>query len=615
VSAGGNSQGAGAGPAAGRDELAAALRTPYRSLLGAVALSLVIGVLLLAPAAYMFEVYGRVINSRSEATLGWLLLAAVGLYAMLELLELVRLRVLRAAGNRVHDRLARRVFEAGFAARLAGRPGAGGQGVADLRTVTDALASPAVTAMLDMPAALLMLALLYAMGFWIGVLGTVLLLALVAVGLVQERLSARPYAEALRSSSEAQLRAAETLRNAQVVESMAMAPALQRRWDASQARSLFRLAQASERAAGSLAAMRTVQLLQGSLLLGLAVWLAIGGELPGGPGMAIVASILGGRALTPIAQLVGQWRAVGAVRVAHARLVELLQLNPAEKPGIELPPPSQKLLAEDIVVHAPGTGVPLLHRVRLGCAAGQMVAVIGPTGCGKSTLARALVGLWPSQGGKVRLDGADVGSWHKSQLGRWIGYVPQRPELFDATVAENIARFGRVDDESLARAIDDAGVGPLIDSLPEGVHTRLGAGGVQLSGGEQQRIALARAIYGDVRLVVLDEPNASLDQAGDRALEAMIRRLKARGAIVVVVTHRKQVLALAEYVMLMQAGATARFGPRDEVLAALAAPPSTGAGGATAAPAASRPAASPGPAGAVSPVAAQPAATLGAGKP
>jgi ATP-binding cassette subfamily C exporter for protease/lipase len=560
-------------PSGREDELTAALHGPRRAYWAAIALSLVLGVLVLAPSAYMFEVYGRVVNSRSVSTLAWLLVAAVGIYAVMELLELVRLRILRGAAEQVRRRLARRVFEATFSARLKQQAGGASQAPADLKTVCDFIASPAVTGIMDLPASMLMLALLYAMNVWVGALATVLLAVLVVIGLVQERVSARPFGEAQRAAAEAQLRAAEILRNAQVVESMAMGAALHKLFAARQGSYMLRLGQASERAGSATTATRAVSLLMGSLLLGLAVWMSLRGELAGGAGMAIVASILGGRVLAPVAQLLGQWRQIGAARVARRRLTELLDTVPAEAPGLELPPPGQHLVADGVAAQVPGSNQAVLKGVKLACRAGEMVAVIGPSGCGKSTLARVLVGLWPSQGGKVRLDGADVYEWHKSQLGRSVGYLPQTVELFDGSVAENIARFDRIDETKLQQAIEDAGIGPLIDTLPQGLDTRIGDGGVQLSGGERQRVGLARAAYGEVRLVVLDEPNASLDEAGDRALERLIGILKSRGVIVVVITQRAQVLALADHILLMKDGTTLRFGPRDEVLAALRQPP------------------------------------------
>jgi ATP-binding cassette subfamily C exporter for protease/lipase len=532
-------------------------------------MSLVIGVLVLAPSIYMFEVYGRVLNSRNEATLAWLLLAAVGIYAVLELLELARSRALRRASRQVAMGLAPRVLSATFDAGVRRHAGGRGQGPSDLRTVCEFIHSPAVTGALDVPAALLCLVLLYAMSVWVGALATVMVLVQVLIGVLQERLSARPYGEATRASAEAQVRAAGILRNAQVIESMGMGLALHRLWARSQARFMLGLSQASDRAGTATAATKLVSVIQGSLLLGLAVWLALDGRLAGGPGMAIVASILGARVLAPMSQVMGQWRNIGSVRSAYRRLAELLQFSPPQELGMALPAPQGMLVAEGLMATAPGTSVPILKGVSLGCRPGEMVAVIGPSGCGKSTLSRVLVGIWPSTGGKVRLDGADVHEWQKSGLGPHVGYLPQGVELFDGTVAENIARFDSVDLERVRRAADEAGILPLIASLPHGLDTRIGDGGVQLSGGQRQRIGLARAVYGDPRLVVLDEPNASLDEAGDQALMALLQRLKSRAATVVVITHRTQVLALADYVLLMNDGATSRFGPREEVLTAM----------------------------------------------
>lgn len=550
-------------------ELATALSQPRLHYAQAVWMSLVIGVLILAPSVYMFEVYGRVLNSRSHATLAWLLVAAVGIYAVLELMELARSRALRRASEQVARKLTPRVFTATFDAGVRRHPNGRGQAPADLRAVCDFIHSPAVTGVLDLPASMLCLVLLYAMSVWVGALATLMTLLQVVVAVLQERMSSRPYGEASRASAEAQVRAAGILRNAQVIESMGMGAALHNLWARSQARFMLGLSQASDRAGSATSATKLLSVVQGSLLLGLAVWLSLHGQLAGGPGMAIVASILGARVLAPMSQIMGQWRSIGSVRSAYARLVELLQFSPPEEAGMALPAPNGSLVAENLITTAPGTNVPILKGVTLGCRPGEMVAVIGPSGCGKSSLSRVLVGIWPSSGGKVRLDGADVYQWQKSGLGPHIGYLPQGVELFDGTVAENIARFDRVDDERVRRAIEQTGIGLLIASLPNGADTRIGDGGVQLSGGQRQRIGLARAVYGDPRLVVLDEPNSSLDEAGDTALMALLQQLKTRGATVVIITHRPQVLGLADYVMLMNEGATARFGPREEVLGAL----------------------------------------------
>jgi ATP-binding cassette subfamily C exporter for protease/lipase len=553
----------------GQKELRGVLLQPVVFYRQAVWMSLVIGVLVLAPSAFMFEVYGRVLNSRSFETLGWLLLAALGVYAVLELLELARLRVLQRAGQMVRDRLTERVFDASFEVRLRRLPVGAAQAPGDLRALSDFVHSPIVTGLMDLPAAALCLVLLFVMSPWLGALAMGLLLLQVMVGVFQERTASRPYGEANRAASESQTRAAGILRNAQVIASMGMGADLHRLWRRSQLRFMISLGQASERAGMANAATKFLGVTQGSMILGLAVWLALFDQLLGGPGMAIVASILAGRVLAPVTQIMGQWRAIGAASSAHARLVELLSLAAVAKPGLELPAPKGQLMVENLVAVAPGSQFPILRGVSMGCRAGEMLVVVGPSAAGKSSLARLLVGVWPAESGKVRLDGADVYQWHKSQLGAHIGYLPQEVQLFDGSLAENIARFGEPDMAKLDRAVQVSGIGQLIDSLPNGLQTRIGEEGVMLSGGQRQRVGLARAIYGDPQLIVLDEPSSSLDEAGDQALLKLLAAQKERGATVVVITHRAHVLELATYVLLLNEGATAKFGPRDEVLAAM----------------------------------------------
>lgn len=556
-----------AGPVQG--ELREALGKPRRHYAQATRLSLVVGVLMLAPSWFMFEVYGRVLNSRNEATLAWLLLAAVGIYVVLELLDVARLRALARAGDEVSAALTPRVFDASFTAMLRRIPGGNAQGLSDLRTVTDFIQSSAVTAVLDLPAALLCLLLLSLMSPWLGVLALVAAAAQVAIGYFQERKSARPYGEANQAAAEAQLRAAGVFRNAQVIRAMGMEPAMHQRWTGSQRRFMLALGQASDKAGAGSAMTKFVVTTQSSLLLGLACWLALQNSLLGGPAMAIVASILGGRVLAPMAQLIGQWRAIGNARSAYTRLAALLENVPKEAPGMALPPPKGALLADNVVITPPGAPAPVIQGMSFGALPGEMLTIIGPSAAGKSTLARALIGVWPSIGGKVRLDGADVYTWHKSLLGPHVGYLPQTVELFDGTVAENIARFGSVDRAAVQAACEEVGIADFVDALPQGMDTPIGDDGANLSGGQRQRIGLARAVYGKPHLIVLDEPNSSLDDAGEKALLQLIAGLKQRGATVISITHRTSILQAADKVLLMNDGKVASFGPRDDVLGAL----------------------------------------------
>ncbi len=553
----------------GADELRQALQEPRRYYMQALRMSLVVGVLMLAPSWFMFEVYGRALNSRNPNTLWWLLLAAIGSYVALELLEIVRSRALQRAAQAVEARLTTRVFDATFTANLHKVPGSNPHGMNDLRTVTDFMSSPAVTGLLDLPAALLCLFLLYLMNSWLGYLALFAAAVHAGIGWYQERHSSRPYGEASRAALAAQMRAAGTFRNAQVIQSMGMEADMHRRWTESQRRFMLNLGQASDSAGAATAASKMLLQLQGSLLLGLACWLALNNALLGGAAMAIVASILGGRVLAPMAQLVAQWRAIGSVRTSYGRLRALLKAVPIPTPGMPLPAPKGVLTVENLVVTPPGSTTAVLKGVSFGASPGEMLTIVGASAAGKSTLARSLIGVWPAQNGKVRLDGADVFTWHKSQLGPYVGYLSQGVELFDGSVAENIARFGKVDMNLVRQAADEVDITAMIEALPEGFDTQIGDDGASLSGGQRQRIGLARAVYGQPQLLVLDEPNSSLDEAGNKALIDMIQRLKARGATVVSITHRSSMLVAADKLLVLHEGAVQSFGPRDEVLASI----------------------------------------------
>jgi ATP-binding cassette subfamily C exporter for protease/lipase len=538
----------------------------------AIGLSVVSGLLMITPSWFMFEVYGRVLNSRNERTLLMLLVAAIGVYIVIELLELARARCLHRAADAADERMRVPLFDAMFRLRAEGRPVNQAQAFGDLRTLREFIPSPPVTAFMDLPAAAVFLVLLFVIGPVLGwmALGGVLIQVLLA-GITQRR-TVPWLTAATGASAAAQTYAAGALRNAQVIEAMGMGPGVHRRWAERQSRFVSWQSQASDVGGLNAVAAKLVQTMQGSLLLGGAVWLGLQGQLWGGLGMAIVASILGARVLQPLAQLVGQWRMVVLARDAYQRLDGLLGLGPADQVQMPLPAPKGVLTAEMLVAGAPGAPAgtaPILKGVQFVALPGEMVAIVGPSAAGKTTLARLLVGLWPAQQGKVRLDGVDVYTWDKDELGRHVGYLPQDIELFDGTVAENIARFGSVEMDAVRQAAADAGVLETIEVLPQGFETRIGEDGAVLSGGQRQRLALARAVYGQPRLLVLDEPNASLDEAGEKALMNMLMACKARGATLVVITHRTTLLPAADKLLVMADGKTMLFGPRDEVQAAL----------------------------------------------
>lgn len=560
-----------AGPTAPRANVLLRVVLQHRTELRTAAwMSLVIGVLMLVPSWYMFEVYGRVLNSRNATTLMWLLLMVMGIYLVIELLDLVRARALHAVAQGFDQKLKQTVFEAVFQANLKRLPGGTTQPFNDLKNLKDFIASPFVTSVLDIPAALLCLVLLFAMGPWLGVMAMVGAGVQVVLIVLTQRRTMPLLTGAMAASIQAQHYATNTLRNAQVIESMGMLERIHARWIKRQHHFLQRQSDASDYAGITSAVAKTVQLMQGSVLLGGATWVMLHGQLWGGAGMVIVASILGGRALQPLAQLVGQWRLFVSARDAQERLNKLLLDFTPPGPTMQLPPPTGRLTAEAVQATAPGSTQRILHNVSFTAVPGELTLIIGPTASGKSTLARLLVGAWPCAAGKVRLDGADVHAWDKAQLGPHMGYLPQNVELFEGTVAENVARFGNVDIDAVKAAVEAVGMRAAVEALPEGYETRIGEDGAVLSGGQRQRLGLARALYGNPRVLVLDEPNASLDAAGEQNLLELIHRLKAAGMTLVAITHRNTLMPAADKIVLMREGQTVAFGPRDEVLAALA---------------------------------------------
>lgn len=531
--------------------------------------ALIGALLILAPTAYMFEVYERVVNSRSHTTLVMLTVILVIAYIVMEVLDWARSETMREAGQLLDQRMAPRVFQAMYESNLRRMGPPSIQPMNDFRTVRDFLHHPVLGALMESPISLVFMLILFlaspVLG-WAAVAG-----ALVQVGLawLNERSTNPPLTEANRSAIAAQQYADGSLRNAEVIEAMGMLHHIHRRWMEKQHAFLGLQAQASDKAGAFQAGSKFVQTTMGSLLLGLGGWLILENALPGGPGMMIVASVLGGRMLAPLVQMVSQWRAVVNVRNAWRRLEQLLTQIPERPEAMSLPAPRGVLSVEHVIAGAPGSNAPILRGIAFALQAGEVLAVVGPSASGKTTLARLLVGLWPTVSGKVRLDGADVFSWDKLELGPYLGYLPQGVELLEGTLAENIARFGEVDMDKVQAAARAVGLHEFILSLAQGYDSPVGRDGAMLSGGQRQRVALARALYDEPVFVVLDEPNSSLDEAGDAALAQAITQLKARGTTFVVMTHRTSVLAVADKMLVLREGSQQAFGPRDEVLAAL----------------------------------------------
>ena len=547
-------------------EAIAALKPYFKQ---AALFSLFASLLVLAPSGYMLEVYDRVVNSRSHMTLAMLTVLVLFAYVVMEVLEWVRSEVMHEASLAFDKRLSGRIFAAIFEANLKRLPGGTAQPMNDFRTVRDFLHAPVLLALMEAPVSLVFLVLIFMISPVLGWSAVVAAIVQTFVGWLNERSTQAPLVAANRSAIAAQQYADGTLRNAQVIESMGMLRDIHSRWVDKQREFLGLQAKASDHAGFYQAISKFLQNLVSSMLLGLGAWLLLRNELNGGAAYMIVGSILGGRVLAPLIQIVAQWQAVINVRDAYSRLENLLVQVPKRPQGMPLPAPQGHLLVEGLVAGAPGAPAPILKGVSFALQPGEVLAVVGPSASGKTTLARMLVGLWPAANGKVRLDGADVHTWDKNELGPHMGYLPQGVELFDGSVAENIARFGEMDQAKVEAAARSVGLHEFILALPKGYDNPVGQEGAMLSGGQRQRVGLARAIYGNPAFVVLDEPNSSLDEQGDAALASAIAQLKSRGTTFVVMTHRTSVLGVADKMLVLRDGQTQMFGPRDEVLKAL----------------------------------------------
>jgi ATP-binding cassette subfamily C exporter for protease/lipase len=537
------------------------VRAGWFSLLGSL--------LVLAPSGYMLEVYGRVVNSRSHMTLWMLTLLILGVYVLMELLEWARSEVMRAASVEWDERMRGRIFHAIFDANLKRVPGGTQQPLNDFKLVREFLYSPVLLGLMESPVSLVMLVLLFLISPVLGWTSIAFACVITLVGWFNERSTKPPLMQANRSAIAAQQYADGSLRNAQVIESMGMLRDIHARWMLKQREFLNLQAKASESAGGYQAVSKFLQTTLSSGLLGLGCWLLLHNSLNGGDVMMIMASVFGGRVVAPLVQAVSQWQTVINVRDAWSRLDSLLSMVPQRLPGMSLPAPRGSLQVEQLVAGAPGNPANILKGVAFAINPGEVLAVVGPSASGKTTLARLLTGLWPATMGKVRLDGADVFTWDKSELGSHVGYLPQGVELFDGSLAENIARFGVVEMGKVEAAARAVGLHDFIMALPQGYDSPVGRDGAMLSGGQRQRVGLARAIYGDPVFVVLDEPNSSLDEEGDAALANAIQVMKSRGTTFVVMTHRTSVLAVADKMLVLRDGQMQAFGPRDEVLAAL----------------------------------------------
>lgn len=542
------------------------------AFIGAGFFSLFINLLMLVPSLYMLQIYDRVLTSSSVPTLIALTLLVVFMMLTMGLLEWVRSIVLIRVGARLDGLLGQRVFDAtlDIATR---QPGKGSsQPISDLGNFRQFMTGNGLFGFFDVPWIPVYMLLVF---FFHPLLGTVALggaLVLTTLALLNEWRTREPLMAANSQSIREQQLLNAKLRNVEVIEALGMRPRIQERWLDHHLQTIGWQARASEQAAVLMASSKTFRMLLQSLILGTGAWLAIQQSIT--PGVMIAASIIMGRALAPIDQMIGSWKGFVNARASYGRLQKLLTEIPPAQRRTSLPAPSGRLELKAAVAVPPGGRTPVLRGIELTIEPAEVIGMIGPSAAGKSTLARVMLGIWPLASGAVRLDGADLALYNRDELGPHIGYLPQDVELFDGTVAENIARFGEIEDARIVEAAQRAGVHELIAQLPDGYETRIGIGGATLSGGQRQRIGLARALYGDPKLVILDEPNSNLDDRGEAALVLAIQKLRERQATVVLISHRPSVLKAVDKVLVIKEGRVDAFGPREEVLSRVLKPKS-----------------------------------------
>jgi ATP-binding cassette subfamily C protein EexD len=548
-------------------ELAQAIRHCRQSFQSAAIFSLFINLLMLLPAIYMMQVYDRVLGSSSTSTLLMLTLLAVVLFIMLGALEWVRSQILIRVSTRFDLLLNERLYRVLFRQALVSGGKSSAQPLGDLLVLRQFLTGNGLFAFFDAPWMPVYVGLLFVFHFTFGVVAVISAVLLILLAVWNERATHDDLEQANRVSVESANITARNLRNAEVVHALGMLPDLMARWKEKQQRLIMLQARASEKAGLIAALSKTYRLTIQSLILGLGAWLAIDKEIS--PGLMIGGSILLGRALAPIDLMIGSWKQFLSARTAYDRLNTLLAQFPVEPERMPLPSPKGTLRAEQAVVAPPGAKTAVIKGLSFTIEAGTFVALIGSSASGKSTLARALLGIWPVANGAIRLDGADVSQCERSTIGSHIGYLPQDIELFDGTIADNIARFGELDADKVVAAAQLAGVHEIILRLPQGYDTEIGGTGGVLSAGQRQRVGLARALYGNPVLVILDEPNSNLDDQGEQALAKALSELKRRGCTVIVITHRLGILSLVDRIMVLNEGLLALDGPRDEILAKL----------------------------------------------
>ena len=552
------------------NNLQAALKACKSSFLSVGFFSFFVNALMLVPTFYMIQISGRVVPSSSTSTLLMLTLILTVLVVTMGSLEWVRSRIMVRISNRLDVMLSRDVYRASFKRALnSGGSDATAQSLNDLTALRQFFTGSGLFAFFDAPWFPIYTFVMFLFHPWFGFMTLACGLVLALLAVVNHRLTANALANANKENVASNVVTAKTLRNAEVIESMGMLETLMNRWAKRQRRIMLMQSEASDKGGIVSTISKTFRTWSQSIMLAIGAYLVVTHEI--NPGLLMAGSLLLGRALAPIDQMIGSWKGFVAAKVQYDRLSKVLDDLSKEPERMPLPAPEGQIQVENLVVAPPGAKAPVIRNISFVVPTGSIVGIVGPSAAGKSTLVRALMGIWPPQHGVVRLDGADIASWDKQALGRYVGYLPQDIELFEGSISENIARFDKIDPEKVVQAAQMAGVHEMILMLPDGYDTVIGSDGVNLSGGQRQRVGLARAIYGNPRLIVLDEPNSNLDDVGERALGVALQKLKETGATVFIVSHRPNILTRLDRILVMAGGTISLYGERDRVIAELAA--------------------------------------------
>jgi ATP-binding cassette, subfamily C, bacterial EexD len=551
-----------------QSDLEVALTRCKDSFIWAAIFSMFINILQLVPTIYMLQLYDRVVPTGNHSTLLMLTLIMLVLFLTLGALEWVRSQILVSVSSRLETLLNERLFQVTYKQALySGGQKASSQALDDLTALRQFMTGNGLFAFFDVPWIPIYIGVMFIFHPYFGWAAITTAIVLIFIAFVQEKSTAKLLGEANALAIAGRNLVNKNLRNAEVIESMGMLQAIQTRWLAGSHQVLELQADASSRAGLISGLSKVIRLSSQSLILALGAYLVIENEITGG--LMLAGSVLLGRALAPIDMMIGSWKGFIGARGQYQRLNDILNQIPVDPEKMPLPAPKGFFQFETAVVIPPSAKVPVLKGISLTIATGDVVGVVGPSGAGKSTFARALLGIWPTSTGKIRLDGAEVFAWNRQEIGSYIGYLPQDIELFEGTVSENIARFGQVDPEKVVAAAKMADVHTLILQLPQGYDTYIGANGGNLSGGQRQRIGLARVLYGDPVIVVLDEPNSNLDEQGDFALGQAIKSLKLKSVTVIIITHRNNVIAHVDKLLILNDGLVSIYGPKDQVIAHL----------------------------------------------